>query len=387
MRASRDRQDATKDAALRTTLSALAADGRAALEARDAAEDARARAEHEKTRAEEKYQRAEDMLRHGRSATRTREFQKWSAPARTASGLHEMRSGRSAAGAAAAREVVELRRLLDEERLIRRDEAWRAAGEERLRQRRLVAVATAMRRAHGRWRRERLQEALAVWIEDITITARVAAIAQRVALRVHGAPPSWWTPAVENAARQLARRVDAAEAAAAASWPRRARRGGDAPGAALRRRCAARRAEKCRARITALRGRGDGRRGGACKGGPRRAAAIAASDAEVTLFEAPSAARLKEGRRRSRSPPGRPPRLVATGALDAAGRAELEAWCLLTGRALEQGARAAGGRKISESRPRRTRPGPCGRRTPRPSRPSTGRGARGACSTGRRRGR
>ena len=182
--------------------------------------------------------RAEDMLRTVERDADARISEMERACEDRVRSARDAQRAQHAAGAAAAREVVELRRLLDEERLIRRDEAaWRAAGEERLRQRRLVAVATAMRRAHGRWRRERLQEALAVWIEDITITARVAAIAQRVALRVHGAPPTWWTPAVENAARQLARRVDAAEAAAAASRAAGAlARGGDAPGAALRRR-------------------------------------------------------------------------------------------------------------------------------------------------------
>ena len=339
MRASQDRQDVTKDAALRTTLAALAADGRAALQARDAAEDARSRAEHEKARAEEKYQRAEDMLRTVERDADARISEMERACEDRVRSARDAQRAQHAAGAAAAREVLELRRLLDEERLIRRDEAaWRAAGEERLRQRRLVAVATAMRRAHGRWRRERLQEALAVWIEDITITARVAAIAQRVALRVHGAPPNWWTPAVENAARQLARRVDAAEAAAAASRAagalaaeetRRERRCG---GAVAR---AAQRAAERASQLFAAAATGD--EAALVKAVRDGAAAIAAGDAEVTLFGGAQCGAVSRRETSLQIPADHGPLgLVATGVLDAAGRAELEAWCLLTGRALEQ---------------------------------------------------
>ncbi|CAH0366584.1 unnamed protein product [Pelagomonas calceolata] len=339
MRAAQDRQDATKDAALRTTLAALAADGRAALEARDAAEDARARAEHEKTRAEEKYQRAEEMLRNVERDADARISEMERACEDRVRSARDAQRAQHAAGAAAAREVVELRRLLDEERLIRRDEAaWRAAGEERLRQRRLVAVATAMRRAHGRWRRERLQEALAVWIEDITITARVAAIAQRVALRVHGAPPNWWTPAVENAARQLARRVDAAEAGAAASRAAGAlaaeetRRERSCGGAVA---LAAQKAAERASRLFAAAATGD--EAALVKAVRDGAAAIAASDAEVTLFGGAQCGTVSRRETSLQIPADHGPLgLVATGVLDAAGRAELEAWCLLTGRALEQ---------------------------------------------------
>ena len=144
MRASQDRQDVTKDAALRTTLAALAADGRAALEARDAAEDARSRAEHEKTRAEEKYQRAEDMLRTVERDADARISEMERACEDRVRSARDAQRAQHAAGAAAAREVLELRRLLDEERLIRRDEAaWRAAGEERL------AAAAPRRRGDG----------------------------------------------------------------------------------------------------------------------------------------------------------------------------------------------------------------------------------------------
>ena len=296
-------------------------------------------------------QRAEDMLRTVERDADARISEMERACEDRVRSARDAQRAQHAAGAAAAREVLELRRLLDEERLIRRDEAaWRAAGEERLRQRRLVAVATAMRRAHGRWRRERLQEALAVWIEDITITARVAATAQRVALRVHGAPPNWWTPAVENAARQLARRVDAAEAAAAASRAagalaaeetRRERRCGGA--VAL----AAQRAAERASLLFAAAATGD--EAALVKAVRDGAAAIAASDAEVTLFGGAQCGTVARRETSLQIPADHGPLgLVATGSLDAAGRAELEAWCFTDGARPRAGARAAGGRKISE---------------------------------------
>ena len=67
------------------------------------------------------------------------------------------------------------------------------------------------------------------------------------------------------------------------------------------------------------------------------AAAIAAGDAEVTLFGGAQCGAVERRETSLQIPSDHGPLgLVATGALDAAGRAELEAWCLLTGRALEQ---------------------------------------------------
>ena len=125
-------------------LAALAADGRAALEARDAAEDARSRAEHEKARAEEKYQRAEDMLRTVERDADARISEMERACEDRVRSARDAQRAQHAAGAAAAREVLELRRLLDEERLIRRDEAaWRRRG------RGTAAAAPPRRRGDG----------------------------------------------------------------------------------------------------------------------------------------------------------------------------------------------------------------------------------------------
>ena len=167
---------------------------------------------------------------------------------------------------------------------------------------------------------------------------RVALLEQRVALRVHGAPPNWWTPAVENAARQLARRVDAAEAAAAASRAagalaaeetRRERRCGGA--VAL----AAQKAAERASQLFAAAATGD--EAALVQAVRDGAAAIAASDAEVTLFGGAQCGTVERRETSLQIPADRGPLgLVTTGALDAAGRAELGAWCLLTGRALEQ---------------------------------------------------
>ena len=185
MRASQDRQDVTKDAALRTTLAALAADGRAALEARDAAEDARVpgRAREIARRREISEGRrhvAGGRARRGRANFRNGARLRGPRPVckRCAAAQHAAAPpprGRSwSCGGCSTRSA-----------LVRRDEAaWRAAGEERMRQRRLVAVATAMRRAHGGGaasgyrRRSRCGSR--------TSPSAPRTIAQRVALRVHG---------------------------------------------------------------------------------------------------------------------------------------------------------------------------------------------------------
>ena len=351
--ASHDRINDAKEAALRMTLGALANDGRLALRAKDDAEDLRARAEAEAARCRAGKNRAEETLRKVEDSADARVEAAERACEDRVRQARDAQRAQHAACAAALSEASLVRSLLDEERRTRRDEAeWRDVAAAKLRRRRILAVATALHRARRRWRRERLAEALAVWLEDAAVTARVAAVATRVALRVHGAPPAWWTPAVEAAALKLARRVDAAEAAAAASLAASASR---AEEASRERRCGgavAHAAQKAAARAKALFAAaatgGDATLVGVVADGAR---AIASSDAEVTLFGGAHVGKVARIETSVQIPSDHGPLgLVATGALDATGRAELEGWCLLAGHALDcQRALAAAAKALGQA--------------------------------------
>ena len=351
--ASHERINDAKEAALRTTLGALANDGRLALRAKDAADDLRARAEAEAAQCRTGKDRAEEILRKAEDGADARVEAAERACEDRVRQARDAQRAQHAACAAALSEASLVRSLLDEERRTRRDEAeWRDVAAAKLRRRRILAVATALHRARRRWRRERLAEALAVWLEDAAVTARVAAVATRVALRIHGAPPAWWTPAVDAAALKLARRVDAAEAAAAASLAARASR---AEEASRERRCGgavAHAAQKATARAKALFAAaatgGDATLVGVVADGAR---AIASSDAEVTLFGGAHVGKVARIETSVQIPSDHGPLgLVATGALDATGRAELEGWCLLAGHALDcQRALAAAAKVLGQA--------------------------------------